>query len=203
MKNRVSLIGVAVGTIALLAAFEYSRAQTAAPAAASGSKIGVVSIARVFNKSQLQAQYRAKQSAADAKNRGELEALAAQIEADRKLLDTAPASSEAYLKLVQTIIESRSKLDARQEYLKQQRLVEDRQQLEKLYPEVLKAVAALATEKGLDLVIERTEPSLANARTADELMTAVSTHKALYAGGCVDLTEEVVARVDAGIKPQN
>jgi Skp family chaperone for outer membrane proteins len=203
MKNRISLIGVAIGTIALMAAFEYSRAQSMAPAAISSSKIGVVSIAGVFNKSQLQAQYRTKQQAADSKSRSELEALAAQIEADRKQLDTLKSSSDDYLKLVQTIIDNRAKLDARQEYLKQQRLVEDRQQLEKIYPEVLKAVAALAKERGLDLVLERTEPSLANARSADELMSIVSTHKTLYAGGCVDLTEEVVARLDASTKPQN
>jgi Skp family chaperone for outer membrane proteins len=201
MKNRVPLIGVVIGTMVLTAAFEYSRAQSTVPVAVSSSKIGVVSVATVFSKSQVQAQYRTKQNQTDDKSRAELTALAAQIDADRKLLETAPSNSDAYLKLVQTIIDNRAKLEARQEYLKQQRLVEDRRQLEKLYPEVLKVVAAVAKEKGLDLVLERTEPTLANARTADELMSAVSSHKTLYAGGCVDLTEEVVARLDVNVKP--
>jgi Skp family chaperone for outer membrane proteins len=204
MKNRISLIGVAVGMVALMAAFAYSRAQSATPPAATAtSKIGVVSIAGIFSKSQVQSQYRAKQNAADADNRAKLEALAAKIEADRKQLDTYKSSSDDYLKLVQAIIENRSKLDSQQEYLKQQRLVEDRRQLEKLYPEILKVVAAVAKEKGLDLVLERTEPSLGNARTTEELTMAVSSHKALYTGGCVDLTEEVVTRLDASVKPQN
>ena len=203
MKNRVPLIGVVIGTMVLTAAFEYSRAQSTAPAATSSSKIGVVSIATVFSKSQVQSQYRAKQNVTDDRNRGELAAIDKQIQDDRKLLETVKPNSDDYLKLVQTIIDNRAKLEARQEFFKQQRLVEDRQQLEKLYPEVLKIVAAVAKEKGLDLVLERTEPALANARTADELMSAVSSHKALYAGGCVDLTVEVVARLDANVKPLN
>jgi Skp family chaperone for outer membrane proteins len=204
MKNRMSLIGIVVGMLALTAAFEYSRAQTApAPAAVSTGKIGVVSISGVFNKSQLQAQYRNKVMAKDAENKSAIEALTKAIDAEEAQLKTLKPGTDDYLKQVQSYLQKRSELDYRQEFIKQQRSVEDRQWFEKLYPEILKVVAALAEEKKLDAVLERTEPSLSLARSGDELMTMVGTHKVLYSGGCVDLTEEVVARLDATAKPEN
>jgi Skp family chaperone for outer membrane proteins len=203
MKNRISIVGVVVGVAALMAAFEYSRAQPTTGPVVSSGKIGVVSLSGIFAKSQLQAKYLSKKKVVDANSRAELEALNKKIEADKLLLDTAKTNSDDYLKLVQTIIDNRARLDARQEFFKQQSMVEDRQQLEKLYGEILKIVAALAQEKKLDVVLERTEPVLANARSSDDLMMMVSTHKTLYAGGCVDLTGEVIDRLDANVKPQN
>ena len=202
MKNRMMMIGVVVGVIALTAAFEFSSAQ--APAGPSpASKIGVVSISGVFNKCQRQIQYRDQVLATQSRTRAELDALAKQIDAQKAELDTLKPSSDDYLKLMQSLIENQAKLNSRQEYLKQQRAVEDRRWFEKLYQELLKTVTAIAQEKKLDVVLERTEPSFPLPQASDELMAMVSTHKVLYAAGCVDLTDEVIARLDASVKPQN
>ncbi len=189
-----------------MAAFEYSRAQSqpaaAAPAAATG-RIGVVSLSGVFNKVQAQVQYRKQIQDAAEKSKIEMELLTKQVDADEAQLKTLKPGTPDYLKQMQVYLEKRAQLDARQEFLKQQRAVDDRQWFEKLYPEILKVVTAVAQEKKLDLVFERTEPTLSLARSGDELMSMVSTHKVLYAGGAVDLTDEVVARLDATFKPQD
>jgi Skp family chaperone for outer membrane proteins len=203
MKNRISLIGVVIGAIALTAAFEYSRAQPMAAPAASTSKIGVVSLSGVFNKCQSQAQYRKQVDESAAKSRADLDVLTKQVETEKAQINTLKPGSSDYLKQVQSYLEKQAQLEARTEYLKQQRSVEDRQWFEKLYAEILKIVPALAQEKKLDLVLERTEPSLSSAQSGDQLMTMVQTHKVLYSSGCVDLTDEVVARLDASVKPQN
>jgi Skp family chaperone for outer membrane proteins len=85
--------------------------------------------------------------------------------------------------------------------LKQQQMMEDKEWLEGLYQEALKATETIAKEKGLDLVLERTEPKFPMA--SEEVFSVISTHKVLYCGACVDLTSEVLTRVDAstGIKP--
>jgi len=106
-----------------------------------------------------------------------------------------------YLKQMQAVIQKRAQLDGKQEYLKQQRLLEDKLWMEKLYQETLKIVNTLAQEKGLEFVLERTEPEF--PISSDELMATFSTHKVLYAGGGMDLTDEVIARLDAmdNLKP--
>jgi len=56
-------------------------------------------------------------------------------------------------------------------------------------------VGEIAREKGLDLVLERTEPEF--PISGEELMMTFSSHKVLYGGGCIDLTKEVTSRLDA------
>ena len=56
---------------------------------------------------------------------------------------------------------------------------------------------ALAEKRGLDLVLEGSEPELSDT-TAESLVMSIRTHKLLYSGGCEDITDEVMARLDAG-----
>lgn len=191
MKRRTIMLGVVMGIVALLTAFEYGHA---GPAATSTSKIGVVSVRTAFNECQQQTQYRAQAIARQNRARAELEAKAKAIQAAEANLQTVKAGTPDYLEQLQIIIKGRAELEGQQEFLKQQRNAEDKQWMERLYQETLKIVAALAKEKGLHMVLERTEPEF--PISSEELMATFSTHKVLYADGCVDLTTEVIARLD-------
>jgi Skp family chaperone for outer membrane proteins len=68
----------------------------------------------------------------------------------------------------------------------------------KIYTDILRIVNEVAQQKGLDLVLEKNEPELLDSTPANELMLTIRTHKVLYSGGCVDITDEVIARLDAG-----
>ena len=192
MKSKTLIIAVALGLIALLATFEYTGA--AQPRAAM-SKIGVVSIRTAFNKTRLQMQYQSQAVQKYSRKRAELESLAKEIEAAEAELKTHKPGTADYLQRMQPIIEKKAQLEAQQEYVNQQRMLDNKLWMEKLYQETLKIVGKLAQEKGLDLVLERTEPEF--PISSDELMATFSTHKVLYAAGAVDLTDEVVARLDA------
>lgn len=198
MKSRTMMMGVMICAVALLVTFEYSGA---AQPGSSTSKIGVVSIRTVFNKTQQQVQYRTQAIANQGRARAQLEGLAKEIQASEAELKTLKQGTADYLKQMQSAIQKRAQLEGQQEYLKQQRLLEDKLWMEKLYQETLKIVTAMAQEKGLELVLERTEPSF--PISSDELMATFSTHKVLYAGGGVDLTDDVIARLDAmdNLKP--
>lgn len=193
MKSRTVIMGVAICAVALLATFEYSGAATAA--GGSSSKIGVVSVRTVFNKSQQQVQYRTQALAQQGRARTQLEDLSKEVQGAEAELKTLKEGTADFLKQMQSVIEKRAQLEGRQEYLKQQRLLEDKLWMERLYQETLKVVATLAQEKGLELVLERTEPNF--PISSDELMATFSTHKVLYAGGSVDLTDEVISRLDS------
>jgi hypothetical protein len=130
-----------------------------------------------------------------------LENLSRELAAEEAELKTLKPGTADHLKQLQSSIEKRGTLKSRQEYLEEELKLKGKNWLEGVYQEVLKIVAGLAREKGLDLVLERTEPDF--PISSEELVMTLNTHKALYSGGCVDLTEEVLSRFDASenVKP--
>ncbi len=194
MSSRTTVTGILICAVALLATLERGGAQP--PAQDAPVKIGLVSIRSVFNGSRKHMQYRAQAMARQSQARAQVEKLAKEVEAEDAGLKTLKQGTADYMQQLQIMLDLRAKLDGQQEYLKQQRVLEDKKWMEDLYQEILKTVKEVAAEKGLDLVLERTEPEF--PISSDELMLTFSTHKVLYDGGCVDLTEEVVARIDAG-----
>jgi Skp family chaperone for outer membrane proteins len=200
MNIRGMMIGALICVVVLFAALEHGRA--ASEPAPPPARIGILSIRTVFNTSQRHAQYRAQAMAAQSRARAQLEDLAKDIEAEEAGLKALKPGTPDHMKQLQTVLEKRATLESRQEYLKQQRALEDKTWMEDLYQQALKIVQAIAQEKGLNLVLERTEPEF--PVSSEELMMTFSTHKVLYADGCVDLTAEVTSRLDAadGAKPK-
>ncbi len=193
MNVRVVMIGSVICVLALFATFEYGQAASEPPAAPV--RIGIVSVRTVFNTSKRHAQYRAQVLASQSRAKAQLEDLSKDIDAEEAGLKALRPGTTDYMSQLQTVLEKRSKLEAQQEYLKQQRSLEDKNWMEQLYQEALKIVKDVAKDKGVTLVLERTEPEF--PVSPDELMMTFSTHKVLYAENCVDLTEEVTARLDA------
>ncbi|MBN2130699.1 MAG: OmpH family outer membrane protein [Sedimentisphaerales bacterium] len=199
MKGRTTIIVCVVCVVGLFAALEYGHAEP--QTAVSASKIGVLSIRNVFNGSQKHAVYRSQVLADQSRSRAQLEDLNKEIQAEEAGLGTLKPGTEDHLKQLQAVLQKRAQLQTQQEYLKQQRSIRDKAWMERLYQATLKIVEAVAKEKGLDLVLERTEPEF--PISSEELMMTFSSHKVLFGGGCVDLTAEVTARLDASeeIKP--
>jgi Skp family chaperone for outer membrane proteins len=199
MNGRTIVTVLVVCTIALLATRQYGRAESQ-PAGAP-SRVGVVSVRGAFNGCKKHQQYRAVALRRQSQARAQIEVLTKEIETEEAELKTLKQGTPDYMKQLQTLLEKRATLDGQQEYLKQQRALEDKKWMEDLYQEVLKIVGDLAREKGLEMVLERTEPEF--PISSDELMLTVSTHKVLYDGGCVNLTSDVIARLDASesVKP--
>ena len=193
MKSRTAIAGMVVFVVALWATFQYGHA---APAAATGGlNIGVVSVRSVISGSQQQVRYRTAVMSRQAQLQAQLESRAKDIEAAEANLKTLRPGTEDYLKQLQSVLQQRGELDSEQEYLKQKRSLENKEWMEKLYQATLKIVTDLAKEKGLDLVLEKTEPQF--PISGDELLATFSTHKVLYSGNCPDLTNAVITRLDA------
>lgn len=193
MNIKVKTVGVLVIAAALLVTFGYSQA--APDATPAVTKIGVISVRTVFNTSKRHAQYRSQVLQTQSRARAQLEDMTKEIAAEEDGLKALKEGTPDYMKSLQSIIKKRSELDSQREYIKQQRSLEDKTWMEGLYQELLKLVQTVAKEKGLTLVLERTEPEF--PVTSEELMMTFSTHKVLYAENCVDLTADVTARLDA------
>jgi Skp family chaperone for outer membrane proteins len=162
----------------------------------SSARIGVVNVREVFRKCNRNAKYRQEAMAEYNTTMLELEKLSKQIQADEAGLKTLKPGSPDHLKQYQDVLKKKAELDARQQYLKQERSLKDQRWTEQVYQEVLQIVKELAEKKGLDMVFDKQEPEFPSA-SGDELMLTLSTHKVLYSGGCPEITDEVTARLDA------
>lgn len=193
MKSKTAVVGVVVCVMALWATFEYGYA---APAPATGNlNIGVVSIRSVISDSQQQAKYRSALMSRHSQLQAQLQSRAREIEAAEAELNTMRPGTEDHFKQLQAILQKSAALEAEQEYLSQRRNLEDKEWMERLYRATLNIIKELAEERGLDMVLERTEPRF--PISGEELLTAFSAHKVLYAGASPDLTSEVIKRLDA------
>jgi Skp family chaperone for outer membrane proteins len=198
MSGRTVTMSILTGA-AVLAAMQYGRA--ASPVTPAASKIGVVSVRDVFNGSKKHALYQAQLAQRVSKARAQIDELNKQVDTAEAELKVLKPGTVDYVKQYQAVLEARSKLQNEQELLKAQRMAEDKKWFEDLYQEALKAIEDLAKAKGLDLVLERSEPKFPLA--SEEVWSTVGTHKVLYSGGCVNLTNDVIDRVDASatLKP--
>jgi Skp family chaperone for outer membrane proteins len=174
-----------------------SEAEKAAPAQeAKCLKIGVVSVRKIFEDCKRNVKYRQDLAAERDKLGTELEKLSREIDLEKTGLKTLKQGSPDYLSAMKEILEKQARLQAQQEFFKRQMDIREQTIIEGLFKDVVKATEDVAKEKKLDLVLEKSEPDLP-ASNSNELMLTISTHKVLYNAGCEDITNAVLAKVDA------
>ncbi|RKY23237.1 MAG: hypothetical protein DRP62_06310 [Planctomycetota bacterium] len=194
MKIRVAILGCLIGTIVLFVGYEGGSAE---PKVEKDSlQIGVVSVRRIFQNSSRHAGYMEKAVAERKSAEAELDKLSKEIEAEKAGLKTLKQGSSDYLSQMKEVMTKQAGLQAKQDFYKRQMELKDQQWTEQLYKDILQQSSEIAKEKGLALVFEKDEVELP-AASANELMLTIRTHKLLYSDGCLDITDEVMARIDA------
>lgn len=195
MKSKL-LVPVICAAIITLAGVTGGADKPAAASDGKCLKIGVVSVRKIFQDCKRNIKYRQELSSERDKIEAELEKLSKEIDADKASLKTLKQGSADYTAMMKEILEKQGKLQAQQEFYKRQMDIRESQVIENLFKDVLKATSDVAKAKGLDLVLERSEPDLP-ASSANELTLTISTHKVLYDAGCPDITDEVLTKVDS------
>jgi Skp family chaperone for outer membrane proteins len=160
-------------------------------------KIGVISVRKVFQDCKRNTKYRQEMSAERDKLEQELDSLSKDIDASKSKLKMLKPGNADYLAGMKSIFEKQGNLQAKQEFFKRQMDMREQNVIEQLFKDVVKATTEVAKEKGIDLVFEKSEPDLP-AANSNELTLTISTHKVLYnSGACEDITDAVMAKVDA------
>jgi len=159
-------------------------------------RIGVVSIRRVFGECKRNVEYREKANAEQAGIMTELEKLSSDIESEKAGLKALKEGSSDYLEAMRRILNKQANLQAMQQFHKQQIDIQDKRFSERLYQDILRATGEVARDRGLDMVFDKDEAQLPSP-SANELMMTIRTHKLLYSEGCIDITDQVLARLDA------
>jgi Skp family chaperone for outer membrane proteins len=195
MKTKGFIIALSVGILLPLA---YQATQAQSDLNVTGSKMAVVSIQKIFQQCQTNAKYRQQATLEQEQALAELDRLSKEVEAQRAGLNTLKPGSSDYLQSMQDILTKQGELEAKREFTKQSFALKDQQWTTKIYKDVLRIINEVAQQKGFNLVLEKNEPELLDTTPANELMLTIRTHKVLYSGGCQDITDEVIARLDAG-----
>jgi len=200
MNVKTMILGGLIGLMTLCLGYEYGWAESQADSAATVNdnrlNIGVVNIRKVFRDCKSNARYRADALAEKSRWDADEEKLQKQIDAQKAGLKALKPGSDDYLKQYQQLLLKQAELEAQKQFHQQQRTLKDQKWTEELYLKVLKIIAELAAEKKLALVLEQDQPQFPSV-SPDELMLTLSTHKVLYSGGCLDITDEVTKRLDA------
>ena len=194
MKTKAVLFGCLIILAALSMNHQYSWAESKDQL--PSFKVGVVDVEKVFQQCKRNASYREQTQAEQEKIIAELEKAAREIEAEKAGLKALKPESEDYLEMMKQTFQKQASLQAQQEFYKQQMALKDQRWTEQLYVDILSIVEIVAEQKGLDMVLTKEQIQLP-APSINELMITVRTHKLLYSGGCIDITGEVTAKLDA------
>lgn len=162
----------------------------------TGLKVAVVSVRKIFQGCKRSAGYREGAVAEQDRIIAELEKLSKEIEAERAGLKTLKEGSSDYMARTKELFEKQANYQAQQEFYKQQMGLKDQLWTKELYQDILRIASGVAKEKGLDLVFREDEVDFSETNVS-ELGLAMRTQKLLYSGGCLDITDEVTARLDA------
>jgi len=159
-------------------------------------KIGVVSVEKIFQDCKRSVKYREEAIAERDRVNAELGKLKAEIDAEKEGLKTLKAGSSDYMSLMKEVLTKQANLQVQQTFYEQQMALKEQKMVEGLYKDILRETSEVAKQKDLDLVFERSKPEL-SAPSAKELTVTISTHKLVYSGELLDITDEVMARLDS------
>jgi Skp family chaperone for outer membrane proteins len=193
MKTKTMVLCCLAGVIILTMGYGYSQAQSKDDA--PSSKIGTVSILKIFRDCKRSSSHRTEIIAEQNRIRTELQELSKEIEAQEAGLRALKQDSSDYLAQRKELIDKKARLEAQQEFNKEQMVLKEYKWSKELYNDILRITSELAEEKGLDLVLERDEIDIL-ALSVNEISQTIRTHKVLYSAGCVDISDEVVARLN-------
>ncbi|HUW20894.1 MAG TPA: OmpH family outer membrane protein [Sedimentisphaerales bacterium] len=194
MKIRLMVLSCLAGIVVLSMGREYSRAGS--EVGEPSLKVGVVSIWKIFQNSKRIGKYRQETMAERQRMRARLEQLEREVTTEEEGLKTLKVGSGDYLTQYKDALEKRAALQAEQKFYNEKMTSEEQRISKELYEDILRETSKVAKQKGLQLVFENSEPQL-EALNPNQLEFAMGTHKLLYSEGCSDITDEVMARVDA------
>ncbi len=196
MKIKVAVLGCLIAVVVLSVGHRINLATAAPKSEKGGLEIGVVSIEKVIRDCQRSSKYRQEAVAERNMKEAELNKLLKEVEAEEAGLKTLKPESLDRLARTKDVFEKQASIQARKKFYEQMMLLREQRMIEGLYKDILRIVGEIAEQKGLAFVFERSEPVLP-AINLNALSMIIKTSKVLYSGGGVDISDEVIARLNA------
>jgi Skp family chaperone for outer membrane proteins len=196
MSKKTFLACCITAVVIMALAFDGNIAQSKSEPTGS-VKIGVVSVKRIYDESKKNTRFRDNMTAEQEQVLAQLEKARAEIEAERAGLKTLKPGSTEHMGQVKVLMEKQAKLSAEQEFQKQQLTVKERQWIEQMHNDIVRITGEVARKRNLDIVLESSEIDLTEVPD-DMLVMSILMRTVMYSAGSVDITDEVMAQLDAG-----
>ena len=193
MKTKMFVLACLLSIWVLFLSYGYSSAQSSG----SLSRIGTVDIQAVSEKCNATKIYSDKVKADIQKMTNEEDKLQTSIKLLHADIDSGALKigSQEYFDKFRELRQKEADLSALQNYNPQEQGLKTQLWKMELYKKIIKIANDLGKEKDLYLVLAVEEPDLAPDK-ADDFANVVRSHKVLYSGGCVDLTKEVIEKLN-------
>ena len=159
-------------------------------------KVGIMSLRGVLEKCDKNVAANRKFEAEGKRITIQLEQLQKEVEALEAVIKTRKPGSSDYMDKMQQLIEKKSKLEAMDKFYQQKFNLEQQQWAEELFQEVVAITGEFAKSQGIDIVLAREEFEFP-IENSNELMLTIKTGKVLYYADKLDITEDVLAAVNA------
>ena len=196
MKDMKVYTIIAVVVIAAVFGAYRQGGLNAAEETIAPAKIAVVNVTEVIkNSRRFKDWQQAKQQEAQ-QIEAELQAMREELTALNENLKIRTPGSEDHQKLVKEFIEKRAVLQGKETAYQELWENQKSQWTEKLYQELLGVIDEVATSRGLDLVLANEDLNLADPMRPD-IMQIIVTKKLLYHNSKYDITDQVLAALDA------
>jgi Skp family chaperone for outer membrane proteins len=193
-KLKFYTLAALIAMAALLGAYQHGTLQAAAEAAPA--KIAVVNVTHVIKNCKKFKTWQDEKQKEIQQIESELKTMKEELEALNENLKIRTPGSEDHKKLVKGFIEKRAILQSKDAAYKEVWENEKEQWTELLYQEILSVIDEVASKKGLDIVLANEDLNLKDPLRPDIMQTIV-TKKILYHHSNYDITEQVLAALDA------
>jgi Skp family chaperone for outer membrane proteins len=196
MKSKAILFGGLV--IGLLGVMGYQQGRVeAAKAGIAPAKVGVVSIDKILKNSKKHEAWKKTMDAEEQRIRAEFDKAKSELDLLQADMKTRTKGSADYLKLNRDYAEKKAILEAKDGYYQQEVEQRVKEWTESLYKDIQKRTEEMAKKNGLDIVISREDVEYPSVSMRDMLLT-IRTNKVMYYAAQLDITDEVLAVLDAG-----
>lgn len=194
-SNKAVLIILLAAIVLVTVGYDHGRAASSEIAPA---KVAVVNINKVLESSKKHAAWQEKMREEEGSIRAKLEKMSKELELQKLDIETRTPGSSDYLDLMRQYMEKQAVLEAKKKFYEQQVTMKVQQWTEQLFQDVHSVVSDVAERKGLDLVVSKEDLRFPAASLRD-LMLTIKTSTVMYNSQGLDITDEVLAALDAGL----
>jgi len=160
------------------------------------AKIATVSVNEIFMKSARHARWQQEMDKYKTQADTELNRMKKEWEAIEADMKTRKVGTSDYLERMQISMEKQASLKAKTEYCNAEAMLRIQRWTEGLYQDILTASSKVAQEKGFDMVVAKRRLQFPSGGM-DDLMDTIRSNAVLYNSEQMDITDEVLAVVDA------
>ncbi|MEO1236422.1 MAG: OmpH family outer membrane protein [Planctomycetota bacterium] len=197
MKNPMAIVALCGALVLGL----YVTAGGQAGGEAQTNKVAVVNLEEVIRNCQQQAVVRASNQALAEELKAEQQRRQQEIATLTTQIDPLQPGTEAWNNKRDELEAKTIELQVWAQATEQKNQREQARQFAEIYTAATQATADVAAALGYDIVLQAADLPNIERANVQQLQTIVATRKVVYAGEGADITQAVLARVDANFQP--